>query len=220
MGQRLQGQGFRKARDALQEHVTVREQGNQQSVEEVRLTDDDSPHLFPQWPDPIRVFGHHFARGAHFGYRPRRNDTRLGDDALAWLRFRIEGLLAQGRGSFLIHVPQILLDDIRETPGGASNIIWSFPGDSDELNGRIPGKYWTLLRQACRWLDSAPPFEIHVGRWFHFPGMRRCRSSIIAAEQVLASGRVASSSQRGCLAGCRSALPMLHLGMRRPSTSA
>ena len=39
--------------DALQEHVTVREQGNQQPVEEVRLADDDSPHLFPQRPDPI-----------------------------------------------------------------------------------------------------------------------------------------------------------------------
>jgi hypothetical protein len=62
------------------------------------LTDDDASHLFAQRPDPSRILGNAFARSTHFGSRR----TLL-----------LEDLRASGRG-FLIHLAQILPDDIRD----------------------------------------------------------------------------------------------------------
>jgi len=50
--QSLQSQGLGEAGDALQEHVTVGEQCDQQPVEKMPLADDDPAHLFPQRPYP------------------------------------------------------------------------------------------------------------------------------------------------------------------------
>src|ERR1700722_17439694 len=89
--------------------MPVAEQCDQQPVDKMLLADDDACHLLPQGVYPGRVLGDGLARSARFGSRYQRGHTLLLNGALGRLVLRVQGLLADRRRSFLIHLAQVLL---------------------------------------------------------------------------------------------------------------
>src|SRR6202021_3564670 len=74
--QRLEREGFREARHALQQDVPVGEQRDQQAVQKVPLTHDDPCHLLLQRADPNRALRDRLACCAH--RRIQRQERRNG----------------------------------------------------------------------------------------------------------------------------------------------
>ena len=124
--QGLQGQGLGEAGDALEQHVAVGEQRDQQAVHQVFLADDDAGDLQLQGFDPGGVFEHGVAGGALGGIAIRRQWGGRGPDFGTWLGDGAGGLrLVLGKGTLLaercgllIHVDLFLHETIHDCGHG------------------------------------------------------------------------------------------------------
>ncbi len=111
---------FGQAGHAFQQHVAVGQQGDQQTFEQMFLTDDDAGHFLLQRSDPAGASHNRFTRDAHGGVGRDRYGLNLwsAGGALGGLIPRVEILLGKRRRSFLIHWPRSSIEAFRiRTPG-------------------------------------------------------------------------------------------------------